>query len=216
MKAPRKIWVLALAALLAAVPAFAQTPAAVPPAPPADRAWSFFTSAYFFAVPDGDDYVQPLFTADRDRLHLEARYNYEGTKTGSVWAGYNLGGGQTITWELTPIVGGVFGETKGVAPGYKGSISWRALQAYSESEYVIDTSSTADSFLYNWSEFTVAPAEMFRVGLVIQRTRAYQTERDVQRGLIVGVSWKRAEFTLCVFNPDVDKPTVAWSMGWNF
>jgi hypothetical protein len=44
--------------------------------------------------------------------------------------------------------------------------------------------------------------EDFRFGLVVQRTRAYQTARDVQRGLIVGYSYKQADFTLCLFNPD--------------
>ena len=71
----------------------------------------------------------------------------------------------------------------------------------------IDTNTTSDSFLYNWSELTVAPSERIRFGLVVQRTRAYQTERDVQRGLIVGYSYRRAELTFCLFNPDDNNPT---------
>jgi hypothetical protein len=78
--------------------------------------------------------VQPLVTADRRRLHLEARDNYEGHKTGSAWVGVNLSGGETVAWELTPIVGGVFGDVSGVAPEYKGSLGWRGLALYSESE----------------------------------------------------------------------------------
>ena len=37
------------------------------------------------------------------------------------------------------MLGGVFGETTGVAPGYKGSLSWWKLELYSEGEYVFDT-----------------------------------------------------------------------------
>jgi hypothetical protein len=80
----------------------------------------------------------------------------------------------------------------------------------------VDTASTSDSFLYNWSEFTVSPTDALRVGLVVQRTRAYRTDRDVQRGLIVGYSYRRAELTACVFNPDEDKPTFAFSVGSRF
>ena len=69
--------------------------------------------------------MQPTVTADRGRLHLEARYNYEDLDTGSVWAGYNLKGGGDLAWELTPMVGGIFGATRGVAPGYRGSLGWK-------------------------------------------------------------------------------------------
>jgi hypothetical protein len=210
-------WSLPLAAafVLVSRPAGAQAPAASASTPPAP-AWSVFVSAYTYIVPDAANYGQPTVTADRGRLHLEGRSNYEAQKTGSVWAGYNLSGGSTVEWELTPMAGVVFGSTDGIAPGYKGSLAWRALGLYSESEYVIDTHTTSDSFLYNWSELTVAPTERIRFGLVVQRTRAYQTERDVQRGLIVGYSYRRAELTLCLFNPDDDKPTTAFSVGFRF
>jgi len=210
-------WSLPLAAafVLVSGPAGAQTPAASASTPPA-TAWSFFASAYTYIVPDAANYGQPTVTADRGRLHLEGRYNYEAKQTGSVWAGYNMSGGSTVEWELTPIAGVVFGSTDGIAPGYKGSLAWRALGLYSESEYVIDTNTTSDSFLYNWSELTLAPSERIRFGLVVQRTRAYQTERDVQRGLIVGYSYRRAELTFCLFNPDDDKPTTAFSVGFRF
>jgi len=194
-----------------AAPAYAQN------APAADaRTWEFFASAYTYIIPEASNYVQPTFTADRGRLHLEARYNYEAQKTGSAWIGVNFSGGETVEWELTPMFGAVFGEVDGVAPGYKGSISWRRLSLYSESEYVIDTADTSESFFYNWSELTYSITESLRAGLVIQRTRAYQTDRDVQRGLIVAYSWRRAEFTFCLFNPDDDKPTSAFSVGFKF
>lgn len=182
----------------------------------AQSAWSFSATAYTYIIANDSNYAQPTFGADRGRLHLEARYNYEAQKTGSAWAGVNLSGGKTIEWELTPIFGAVFGDVDGVAPGYKGSISWLRLGLYSESEYVIDTSTTSDSFLYNWSELTYALTESLRAGLVVQRTRAHQTDRDVQRGIVVGYSYRRAEFSFCLFNPDDDKPTSAFSVGFRF
>ena len=182
----------------------------------AEPEWSFSAAAYGYVVPDSREFVVPIVTADRGTLHLEARYNYEGLDSGSVWIGYNFSGSaDKIEWEVTPMMGGVFGETKGVAPGYKGSVSWWKLELYSEGEYVFNTDNSSDSFFYNWSELSISPLEWCRLGLVTQRTRLYQTERDVQRGFLVGASLKRIDLTVYVFNPD-DKPTWVFAGGISF
>ena len=111
---------VALAAALMGECAQAQTPAAPD--------WSVGVSAATYVLPDSE-YVQPTVTADRGRLHLEGRFNYENLDTGSLWIGANFSGGETLAWELTPMLGGVFGDTTAVAPGAKASLSWRALEA---------------------------------------------------------------------------------------
>jgi len=181
-----------------------------------EKKWSFSASAYAYFVPDSREYVQPTFAADRGWLHLEARYNYEDLETGSAWVGYNFGGGEKLAWEFTPMLGGVFGNTTGIAPGYKGSLSWWKLELYSEGEYVIDPGDSSGSFFYNWSELTLAPVDWFRFGLVTQRTRAYETDREIQRGLLAGFSYKQIELTGYVFNPDESKPTVVVAVGLSF
>ena len=105
------------------------------------------------------------------------------------------------------MLGAVFGATDGVAPGYKGSLGWKKLEFYSEGEYVFDAGESTDSFFYNWSELTFAPVESLRFGLVTERTRAYQTDRDIQRGLLAGFSFKKLDVTGYAFNPDDEKPT---------
>src|SRR5262245_12954585 len=97
-------------------------PSAEVPQPAAEapaKAWSLSAMIYGYIVPNDSDYAQPTVTADRGGLHLEARYNYEDRHTGSAWVGYNLAFGEELTLELTPMLGGVFGDTNGVAPGYK-------------------------------------------------------------------------------------------------
>ena len=88
-----------------------------------EKAWSFSISASTYIVPNDQEYVQPTFIADRGWLHLETRYNYENLETGSVWVGYNFGSGEKLEWEFTPMLGGVFGNTTGIAPGYKLSLT---------------------------------------------------------------------------------------------
>jgi len=146
----RALAAIVMAVVLASASALAQATTSPPtftaqdksPAPTEasdDNAWSFSASAYTYIVPDSGNYAQPTFTADRDWLHLEGRYNYEALDTGSAWVGYNFSGGDTLAWEITPMLGGVFGDTSGVAPGYKGSLSWWKLELYSEGEHVFDT-----------------------------------------------------------------------------
>jgi len=178
--------------------------------------WSFSASAYTYIVPNSRDYVQPTITADRRWLHLEARYNYEDLETGSVWVGYNFSFGEKLSLDLTPMLGGVFGNTTGIAPGLRGSLKWWRLELYGEGEYVFNTSERADSFFYLWSELTLSPVDWMRAGLVVQRTRAYESELDIQRGFLVGLSYKQVEVAGHVFNPDKSKPTYVLSVRVEF
>jgi len=203
-------------------PATTGAPPATPSAPPAatasaaERPWSFYASAATYVLPDDPAYVQPAVTADRGWLHLEGRFNYVDRDTGSAWFGYNFSVGETVTLELTPMIGAVFGQTGGIAPGYRGSLGWRMLQLYSETEFMINTGSPDDSFLYTWSELEVAPADWCRFGFVVQRTKAYETEFDIQRGFFAGFSYKGLDVTGYVFNPDADRPTVVVAVGVGF
>ena len=210
---------LAMALVFASANPLAQTTTNAPPAPAEesdDKAWAFSALAYTYLVPDSGNYVQPTFTADRGWLHLEARYNYESLDTGSAWLGYNFSGGETVEWEFTPMLGGVFGDVTGIAPGYKGSLSWRKLEFYSEGESVFDTGDSSESFFYNWSELTLSPVDWFRFGLVTQRTRAYESDRDIQRGLLAGFTYKKVDLSAYYFNPDDDKPTFVIGVGVDF
>jgi hypothetical protein len=183
--------------------------------PPDEKKWSFTASALAYFVPDDREYVQPTFTADRGWLHLEGRYNYEDLNTGSAWFGYNFSTGEKVTLEVTPMVGAVFGNTNGIAPGYKATLGWRKLSLYTEGAVLFDSSETSDSFFYTWSELTYAPVDWLRFGAVIQRTKLYKTEFDVQRGLLAGVSYKSLDFTSYVFNVEA-KPMVVLGVAFNF
>jgi hypothetical protein len=178
--------------------------------------WSFAVAGYGYIIPDDQAYFSPTFRADRGWTHLEARYNYEDRQTGSLWLGYNLSFGEKLVLEATPMVGGIFGNTTGVAPGYLFTLSYKKISLYSEGEFVFDTRNSAGNFFYNWNELTYSPADWFRAGLASQRTRAYQTPVDVQRGFFAGFSYKKVDFTTYVFNLGWTDPTVVLAMGFKF
>jgi len=191
------------------------TPAASAPEATTNQ-WAFYASATAYLVPHSRDYVNPMLTADRDWLHLEARYNYEALDTGSTWLGYNLRAGSKLALNFTPMLGGVFGHRTGVAPGYNLLLSYGRFTLSSQGEYFFDTGDRPESFFYTWSEFSYSPWEWLRGGIVIQRTRAYQTDFDIQRGLLVGFSYKKVDFTTYVLNPGWADPVVQLTVGVQF
>jgi len=213
---------LALLAFVAfsAAQMYAQgTGTVVPPDQPEEanaNTWSFAAAAYGYLVPDDQSYFSGTFRADKNWAHIEARYNYEDHKTGSVWLGYNFTFGEKLVLDATPMVGGVFGNTTGVAPGYLVTLTYKKISLYSEGEFVFDTKNVDSNFFYNWNELTYSPTDWFRAGLASQKTRLYQTPLDVQRGFFAGVTYRRLDFTTYVFNVGWTSPTVLLGLGFSF
>lgn len=180
------------------------------------KPWSFSLATSGYIIPNDQSYASPTFAADHRWLHLEARYNYESQRTGSLWAGYNFSAGDKLVLDVTPMVGAVFGNMTGIAPGCEFSLSYKKVELSSQIEYVFDTSHSDNSFLYSWNELVYSPVDWFHAGLVSQRTRAYHTDLDVQRGFSVGVAHKRVDFTTYVFNAGWTDPTVVLGLTFKF
>jgi len=146
----------------------------------------------------------PIFTADKGNLHLEARYNYEDLKTASAWVGYNVFGGNEFEYFITPMVGGAFGRTNGIAPGLEFTLSYAGFELYSESEYLFDFASSEYNFFYSWTDFTYSPLDWLWFGISGQRTKLYESEVEIDRGLILGAAYHNFEFTGYFYNISTD------------
>ncbi len=192
---------------------------APPPAGDAPKAlanpWAFSLTIDGYIIPDGTSYASPVFTADR-KWHLEARYNYENLRTGSAWVGYDLTAGKKLVLSVTPMIGGVFGRTNGIAPGCEASLTYKKVELSVSNEYVFDTGSKSGNFYYSWPQLTYTPVQWFRLGLVAEHTKAFETKLAVQRGFFVGVSHKKWEFTTYIFNAGWTDPTVVLEVGLKF
>jgi len=198
---------------------FAQGPASAAPAKSSNAAkgpWAYSFTLDGYIVPNETSYANPTFTADHNRLHLAARYNYEDLRTGSLWAGYNFRTGHKLVLNVTPMLGFVFGRTTGIAPGCEASLTYEKFQLSISNEYVFDTRNRSGNFYYSWPELTYSPVDWFRVGAVAQHTKAFQTRLDVQHGFLVGVSLKRVEFTTYIFDVGWTDPTVVLEFGVSF
>jgi hypothetical protein len=218
MKATNHWTAFALVVLLTGKVLCQETPASVPASPPATtrNPWAFNLTIDGYIIPDDTDYASPDFTADRTWLHLEARYNSENLRTGSFWVGRNFSVGKKLELDVTPMIGAVFGRTTGIAPGCEASLTYKKLQASISNEYVFDTRQKSGNFYYTWPQLTYSPLNWLQVGLVAQRTRAFQTSLDIQRGFFVGVSHKQWESNVYVFNTGFAGPSFVLALGRSF
>jgi hypothetical protein len=179
--------------------------------------WAYSITGSYYSFRNQDDFLLAVATAERGPLHLEARYNYEAQDSGSLFAGWKFSGGEKLTYELTPILGAVFGQKEGIAPGFEAAIGYGIVDFYTETEYVRDLEVREDSFTYSWNELGFSPLEWLRFGLVTQRSMAYQSDLDIQRGFFAQVIYRKATLGVYVFNPDdSDNRYAVFSLGAKF
>jgi hypothetical protein len=193
-----------LVLLLAPAVAWGQVHEALPPKAPAEpesSPWSFGASVSGYIFPNQTDYLQPVVTVDHSFLHLEGRYNYEAQQTGSLWVGWNFEWGTTVTFALTPIVGGVFGSLNGIGAGAEWTLAWGPLSWSSQLELIFDFADSSGDFLYVWSEFVGQPVGWLQLGFAVQRTRANAEPRWLQWGPLLGFSVWKLSLTGYWFNP---------------
>lgn len=177
--------------------------------------WEFSLSTFTYLAQHARDYTDPNFVADREWLHLETRYNYEALKTGSVWLGYNFSTGTKLRFEVTPMLGGVFGDLTGIAPGYAITISYKTIELSTQAEYFFDIARRANDFFYSWSELSAAPADWFRMGVVIERTQASGSS-DVRRGPLIGFKYKDVDLTTYWLRPGSSEATFVFAVTVRF
>ncbi len=147
---------------------------------------------------------------------MEARYNYEALKTGSLWLGYNFSLGDKLVLEATPMLGGVFGNSTGVAPGYTISFSYDRFELFTQGEYFIDAGTRSGNFFYTWTELSVTPIEWLRLGLVIDRTKAFGSDVEIRRGPLLGFTYRKVDFTTYWLDPGSANYAIIFSMGVSF
>jgi hypothetical protein len=182
----------------------------------AENEWEYSLSTSTYLVQHGRDYVNPNLVADRGWVHLEARYNYEAIKTGSLWLGYNFSFGKQLAFEVTPMFGGVFGDITGLAPGYTISISYEPIEFFTQGEYFFDAGNRSGNFFYSWSELSCAPVTWFRAGIVLDRTRALGSNFDIRRGPLVGFKYKNVDLTTYWLSPGSRDATFIFTVALNF
>ncbi len=183
---------------------------------PAGPESTFTVTGFYYAMRDQSDFAVGIAAYDRGPLHLEGRYNYEARNSGSAFAGWKFAGGDALSFQVTPIVGVLFGAARGVIPGVEASVAYGPFDAYIEAEYVRDLDQRSASYYYAWSELAWKPAQWLRIGLVGQRTHEIENGRDLQRGAFAQLIVDKVTLGLFAFNPDSASRYVIFSLSAQF
>ena len=204
--------------LLSQDPAQQQAPPTTPPPPPVAQekaAWEFSLSAFYVNPPGEGSHATTILYADRGQLHLEGRYNYEDLDTFSLFAGWTFEVGDEARAAITPMIGGVFGDTTGVAPGLEVDATWKKLAFYAEAEYVFDTENHDEDYFYSWSTLMWHFNDALALGVVAERSRIVDTGLDIQRGLAVQFNPGRVGLALYAYNLGSDDEYVTLSLDFS-
>lgn len=169
-----------------------------------EREWALDLSFQQYFLPSEADLSMPVVGFTYKNILLEARHNYEEKDATSLWLGRPFAFGESWEWELTPMVGGIFDAVEGMAPGLKADVTWKWLNIYSEMEYVFNFEGRENNFFYSWSEVTAGVLDWLRVGIVGNRTRAYSSSVEIDRGPIVAVDLENVTLSCVALNVDTD------------
>ena len=71
-------------------------------------------------------------------------------------------------------------------------------------------------FFYSWSELSYAPVTWFGAGIVMQRTKAFGSNSDIQLGPLVGFKYKKVDFTTYWLGPGSRDATFIFTVAPNF
>ena len=165
-----------------------------------NKAWQIEINPLIYFVPE-DVYLLPIVKADKGRLHLESRYNYEDFNTFSLFGGYHFSGGKKLSYTITPMLGFAIGQVDGIAPGLELELNLGRFSYYTEAEYLFELNDKDNSFFYNWSELSFAPADWVWFGTSWQRLKAYKSDKEIDPGVMLGFGRKNWELTGYYFNP---------------
>ena len=114
------------------------------------------------------------------------------------------------------MLGGVFGDITGIAPGYVLSLSYEGIELFTQGEYFIDAARRDGNFFYTWTELSAAPVEWLRLGLVIDRTKAFGSDFDIRRGPLIGFTYRKVDFTTYWLSPGSTNSAIVFSVTVNF
>jgi hypothetical protein len=166
--------------------------------------WQLASTVLYSDPPGSEDRLIPILYADRGPLHVELRYGYEDRNTASLFVGRAFELGDELAATVVPMIGGVVGDTDGIAPGLELDVAWRRVSWYAESEYLFDLHDRDDDFFYSWSTLTYGFTDWLDAGIVLERSKLVDTDWSLQRGLALELARGSFGLSLYAFNPGSD------------
>jgi hypothetical protein len=121
----------------------------------------------------------------------ETRFNYEDIQTVSLHFGKTFSKESGLSYSLTPMLGGLIGNTNGVSLGSNIELNYKKLNWLTQTQYVF----SKQDFIYTWSELFYSPAKWLYMGSVLQHTYLKDSGHVWEPGVGIGFSVKNLSIT---------------------
>lgn len=146
----------------------------------------------------------------------EARYNYDELNTFSLYAGRKFSNAGIVSWEATPLIGGLLGQMTGGSVGMNVGMDYRKLFFTSQSQYSFSIENTSEKFFYNWSELGYEATRWLYAGLALQQTNVYRNTARMEPGCMIGFSIKNWTIPLYAFNTADEQRYFVLGINWQW
>jgi hypothetical protein len=149
-------------------------------------------------------------------FYFEARYNYEDTRTFSIYAGKSFYPDKKEQIEITPLIGGVFGNLNGISPGLNFSASHKRFSTETQTQYTFDLKDPGNSFYWDWTNFSFGVYKNLGIGGSTQIYVPKTGEASALAGPMVNLTFKRFLFEAYSYNPWQEHPVWAFAIQYKF
>ncbi|HUQ66403.1 MAG TPA: hypothetical protein VM101_09620 [Flavitalea sp.] len=146
----------------------------------------------------------------------EARYNFDELNTFSLYAGKKFSGAGNVSWQATPLVGGLMGQMTGGSVGVNIDIDYRKLFVATQSQYSFSLENNRDKYFFNWSEVGYNATSWLYAGLAVQQTNIFKTIGKLEPGYMVGFSIRNWTIPLYAFNTTGDERYFVLGLNWKW
>jgi len=172
---------------------------------------------YFTRAAGSEGMMTPManFTSS-DNWYGEARYNFDELNTFSLYGGKRFSGRGNLSWEATPLIGGLIGQMNGGSVGVNFGLDYRKLFFTSQSQYSFSVDNNADRFFYNWLEFGYNATSWMYAGFAMQQTNIYKSLGKLEPGCMVGFSIKKWTIPLYAFNTGEGERYFVLGLNWQW
>ena len=146
-------------------------------------------------------WVPVVHHVNKKGIYTEMRYNYEGIKTASLYAGKSFSKKGLLNYTITPMLGIVVGKFNGGSFATNADIEYKKILASVQTQYTISSNAVKDDFFFNWTEIAFKPLKWFYAGLSMQQTKLYSTVLKSEYGILAGFVLQKFTIPIYVFNP---------------
>jgi hypothetical protein len=172
---------------------------------------------YFTRTRSSESLMTPMahFTS-ANNWYGEARYNFDELNTFSLYAGRKFSGGRNLSWEATPVVGGLMGQMTGGSLGMNVGMDFKKIFFSSQSQYSFSMENSTDKYFFNWTEVGYSATPWMYAGLAMQQTNVYRTQGKLEPGCMVGFSIKNWTIPLYAFNTSDQERYFVLGLNWQW